>query len=466
MAKENILTKTSLKRALKLAQTQAKSGDVLAAIGIYKDILDRFPNNLQATTGLESLQSTSLVSEPFKSEPSKHQVDLLKKLISEGQFEQALQQITDSLIRHPNSGSLLVFRGACHTELRQFDEAINSFKRALKLDPNSVSSQKNLMIAYRAASAFSEESGDIEEAKVYYEAVLEIGPTNSASWLDFGVFLARTGYRDQAIEAFINAAKHDPKNALAHHNLGSVYQELGRFEEASGAYTKALEIDPNLDTSKHMVAALSADVTTKIPAQHVMDLFDNFAPTFEKKLVKDLNYQIPNLIAEVLQHEFVSLAEAKILDLGCGTGLVGEAFRGKISGIDGVDISEKMIEEASKKNIYQSLARDDITNHLTRMTLDYDFYIAADVFVYVGCLKEIFSQLKVHARKSSHLVFSTEHELESDIGINKMGRYTHSTFYIETLCEQFDFKMYWFDLVDLRKERGTTVSGGLYILTL
>ena len=45
-----------------------------------------------------------------------------------------------------------------------------------------------------------------------------------------------------------------------------------------------------------------------------------------------------------------------MLDLGCGTGLAGEAFRPHVDWLEGVDLSPGMIAQARKKTIYDRLA--------------------------------------------------------------------------------------------------------------
>ena len=98
--------------------------------------------------------------------------------------------------------------------------------------------------------------------------------------------------------------------------------------------------------------------------------------------------------------------------------------------------------------------------------LNFDFFIAADVFVYLGELASIFCHLKSQKKPASKLIFSTEH---SDTGLYKLeksGRYTHSKEYIETLCRTFDLKLTHFELQNIRKNKDHFILGGLYLLEL
>jgi len=54
------------------------------------------------------------------------------------------------------------------------------------------------------------------------------------------------GEYDKAIVAFTKAIELDPELALAYNNRGWAYIELGQYEQGIADYTKAMELDPNL----------------------------------------------------------------------------------------------------------------------------------------------------------------------------------------------------------------------------
>src|SRR3954451_12089357 len=74
-----------------------------------------------------------------------------------------------------------------------------------------------------------------------------------------------------------------------------------------------------------------------------------------------------------------------MLDLGCGTGLAGAAFRAHVDWLIGVDLSPRMVEEARKKGLYDRLAVGDISPFLAgNAGRSAHLVIAADVFAYVA----------------------------------------------------------------------------------
>ena len=120
-----------------------------------------------------------------------------------------------------------------------------------------------------------------------------------------------------------------------------------------------------------------------------------------------------------------------MLDLGCGTGLVGRALQENFKYIVGIDISEKMIQEAKKIKIYDKLVRYEIIEYLNSKTLCFDFFIAADVFIYIGDLTKIFKLIKSRNTKRGRFIFSTEHLEGDNFRLEKSGRFSLSLNYIK-----------------------------------
>ncbi len=84
------------------------------------------------------------------------------------------------------------------------------------------------------------------------------------------------------------------------------------------------------------------------------DAYDQWANQYEADITQH-QYRTPTRIAEALARHLDD-KNAPILDFACGTGLSGVALReAGFTSIDGVDLSEKMLSQASKKGVYSSL---------------------------------------------------------------------------------------------------------------
>ena len=93
-------------------------------------------------------------------------------------------------------------------------------------------------------------------------------------------------------------------------------------------------------------------------------LYRDWASTYDAHLEDGLRYRAPQRIAEILTEE-VEDTDALILDVGCGTGLVGD-YLGHFgfNMIDGLDFSPEMLVIAGEKSIYRTLIEADLEKPL------------------------------------------------------------------------------------------------------
>ena len=289
-------------------------------------------------------------------------------------------------------------------------------------------------------------------------------PNAPIIWNILGAAAAQTGQIDDAINAFKRVTAIKPDYAKAHNNMGNVLKDQGKLEEAIEAYKKALSLKPDYADVSYLLSSLTGKTPKSAPREYVENLFDKYAYKFDQSLVVELSYDIPKVIAQLAVEKHGSGSLGSILDLGCGTGLTGEKIRPHCTNLEGIDLSKKMLEIAKSRNVYDKLKHVDIVGYLSNAELDFDYFIATDVFVYIGDLSEVFRLIKVRNKKPGKLVFSTEHTDEKGFHLEKSGRYSHSRSYIEELCKEFNFSISSFSETNLRKEKGDFLIGGLYFL--
>ena len=95
----------------------------------------------------------------------------------------------------------------------------------------------------------------------------------------------------------------------------------------------------------------------------------------------DLNYVAPKKTVSVLK-KYALDSNCKILDAGCGTGLVGiELKKYGYSNIDGVDFSQNKLDVVPKK-IYKKIEKVDLNKPLKFNTNIYDAIICVGTFTY------------------------------------------------------------------------------------
>ena len=127
-------------------------------------------------------------------------------------------------------------------------------------------------------------------------------------------------------------------------------------------------------------------ISTIYDTLHAADLvelehiYKNWAKKYEDDVINLAGY-VGHLITSELLLSYLSNTQTKILDAGCGTGLVGEILnKNSFQNLIGVDFSQEMLNIAKQKNVYQSLDLVDLTKKLDYEDNLFDAVICAGTF--------------------------------------------------------------------------------------
>ena len=120
------------------------------------------------------------------------------------------------------------------TELGDFGGAVESYKRALEIEPTSA-------VILGSLGSVCHKLGWYGSAKEWYERALQVAPDQADTMRNLGVTLASSGQYGQSIEHLSEAARLDPGLFDVHRTLGTVLERAGRPDEALQAYGQALQ---------------------------------------------------------------------------------------------------------------------------------------------------------------------------------------------------------------------------------
>ena len=116
----------------------------------------------------------------------------------------------------------------------EFEKAIEAYKKAIKIDPDSDGAHHNIGLAYHNLGKF-------EKAIEAYKKAIEINPNNDGAYSGMGGAYYNLGKFEKAIEAYKKAIEINPNNDGAYSSMGLAYHMLNE------ACKKAIEINPNND---------------------------------------------------------------------------------------------------------------------------------------------------------------------------------------------------------------------------
>ena len=286
---------------------------------------------------------------------------------------------------------------------------------------------------------------------------------------------ADAAFRDGDFEAAADLARQTlelaPGFAPAHALLGRAEAALGNQASAVAALAHALAIEPDdvlgvrLDLAR--LGALPPEEA--ISAAYVRALFDSYAPGFDRHLVESLKYRAPEMIREALRRACAARGRRlwfdRAFDLGCGTGLMGQALADVCATIEGVDLSPRMLAEAAKERIYGALHESGLLPFLQAAPeRGADLVVAADVFVYLAALDPVFAAVRRALRADGLFAFTVQAHAGEGLTLGADARYAHSESYLRGLATSTGFEVALFEPVSTRQDRGADVPGFLVVL--
>lgn len=119
-----------------------------------------------------------------------------------------------------------------------FDRAALEYRRATEIDPTSAEAWAGLARAYMEM-----QDRDGDAAAAFMKAV-EVQPGYYGPLVSFGDFWRRRGNYVEAEKHWRQVIALAPKLQLGHINLGGLYGDMGRYDEAERELRRALEIEP------------------------------------------------------------------------------------------------------------------------------------------------------------------------------------------------------------------------------
>jgi tetratricopeptide (TPR) repeat protein len=237
LTRVNVLTKLKPDPAIRLAKKKYKAGAIDEAKLIYTDIIKKFPHNKRAIDGLKSISNGALGEVLKVQYPSQPQLDWLMKIFNQGQFQQALDDTTLLISQFPNSLPLYIIQGAAYARLDHLSSAVDSYKKAIKIQPNCAEAYNNMAISLNA-------QGDIEQALKCYKQAVKFAPKYAEAYYNMGIALTDKGDLNPAIDSYKRAIEINPNYADAYNNMGLLLIDKNDVAAAINSYQQALWINP------------------------------------------------------------------------------------------------------------------------------------------------------------------------------------------------------------------------------
>jgi tetratricopeptide (TPR) repeat protein len=208
-------------------------------------------------------------------EPAGPDLSAVTELILEGSYEEAETELAKLLAEFPDNADILLIQGEVLVAQRKLEPAVAALEKCAAIDPERPRLHFQLGSALaqlgqnaRAIEEFGKElelnddpriltmarlnrtaifgkEQNWDAAAAELEALIAFDPTQVQAYGDLVSFYLQAGKTDEAADALRRGAAAGFASAPHYYSVGARYFRDERMEDASAAFTKALEIDPS-----------------------------------------------------------------------------------------------------------------------------------------------------------------------------------------------------------------------------
>ena len=414
--------------------------------------------------------------------------------LGDGETAAAADHLHVSLQSSPGTSEDHLLAGNVLQAAGRLDDAMTHWRRATDIEPTQFAAWINLGSHSRAA-------GRLPDAIAALTRAVAIAPGVAQAHLELGIALREAGELAPAVESLRKASELDPAglaptlhladalrlvdrsaeamlllDALAsrHPGEGAIAKlqgllalQSGQREAAAAHYARALELRPGDEEVRHLRDAAEGRRVDTAPAGYVRALFDDFAGRFDAELVEGLRYAVPEVLAAELLRALPAERTGKLVDLGCGTGLVGEALRGSGLRLTGVDLSPRMLDKARERGLYEELVCADLLDFLANaVPQSFVAATAADVLIYEGRIEQVLAGCMRVLVRGGVVALSIETHDEPDAGITVLrpsGRFSHHADTVVSRALALGFEVLQQRTLVLRMDQGRPLAGAVLV---
>lgn len=474
-----IKMKPDLKEAYQnIAAIYEKTGHNDMAGYYYQCALDIDPDYIEAAVCLAALQNRMdtlqnlTQTHPDSALPYYY---LAQNAFQNAQYADALQYITKAKNIDHEAVDINLLLGQIYLRLSNFEKAKQAFYQVIVADKNQTEALLSLAI--------------LEKDETFFKRVLDLQPNNVRAHTAYADFLSEQKRILEALEEYRQAVILDPDSPQLSNNLALILKDTGEYEQALDLFFNAFlaapeqpEIAQNITQTlmylyrqqpekalkiaqdwvntapKNLWAiqtlAFFNGRTTSLELLYNEKLFDAFADDYEQTM-RNLQYRAISNFRDLN----IPLC-GTILDLGCGTGLAAQILKTPDNSFIGVDVSQKMLDIAAEKNVYQVLIKSDIKQYLQTTDEQFDAVTAFDTFNYLKNPEQLFMYI------SPKLLVFTIENAPSNVPDNRLmpnGRYQHNPDFIFNRLKQSGYEKISANALIIRNENGKAVEGTLFI---
>ena len=158
-----------------------------------------------------------------------------QRWLQQGRYQQAIEVFEKAIRLDPAADAIYHNLAFAYRKINQYDKSLSAYRAAIRLDPGYAPSYYGMGLTYNLMGKYQEAISPLQTA-------IRLDPKSDASYHNLGLAYRESGQYTKAIGAYEHATRLDPSYAPSHFGLGFSHWKLGRDEQAIAAFKKAIEL--------------------------------------------------------------------------------------------------------------------------------------------------------------------------------------------------------------------------------
>jgi tetratricopeptide (TPR) repeat protein len=174
-------------------------------------------------------------------------------------YVKAEEMFRQAIDEEPENWEAHLYLALALAQQEKFAEAEKSFTYAREIAPAEkkelvYGNQHSFFVANYNKGITANSTKNYDEAIEYFKKAVAVEPTYAKGHVNLGVAYSMFGEEDMALGAFEEAVRVDPESIEGWENLGITYQTMREYTKAREAFAKVVELDPEDVNGKFALA--------------------------------------------------------------------------------------------------------------------------------------------------------------------------------------------------------------------
>ena len=260
-----------------------RAGRLPEAVDCYASLLGIQPEHADALNllGVVARQRDDLTASERlirqaiaqKSDVATYHHHLAKTYALQGKVQEAAQSYRRALSLNPRDVDSMQLLAALLGEVGIWDEAVGLYEQLVQLEPHKAEWW------YRVGQSLKGQ-GRLDEALAFYRHAIELFPDSTDGYFNLGKALFETGERLECLQCFRRVVAMHPEDAEAHNWIGQILHEVGELGPARHAYLEAIKLKPAFVEALSNLGALLMEIAEFDVSEALLRRVLQLAPGF------------------------------------------------------------------------------------------------------------------------------------------------------------------------------------------